>query len=203
MKYKLVRNLPTFKAGDVFELKDGNLCLYYTKSPNNHWKKSVIAYHKRTLDRFPSILKDWFEPTKEAKTVWSLKNGDEYWFIDAFATNDNDTVDFAYWMNDEADNFRRDSGNCFLTKQEAQKELRRRQAEVILKRDTNGFKPDWCDREQHKYFVFLDHNTSMLKIGSRIYCQETGINFATELDARKSINEHEGEWLAYFGVNND
>lgn len=81
-RYKLLKDLPTFNAGDEFVLRD-NGCLYLNKvdavtgylTGVGHWKNDVMAYHKRTLEQFPNILEDWFEEIEEPK---------EYWAIDQF-----------------------------------------------------------------------------------------------------------------------
>lgn len=60
--YKLLKDLPTFKKGDLFYIDEFNGCLYYVNKKDHpgHWKKEVMAYHKNTLDNFPNILADWF-----------------------------------------------------------------------------------------------------------------------------------------------
>lgn len=75
-RYKLIKDLPTFDAGDTFELKDGGLF---------REEDSVYAYSHRTLAKFPSILKDWFEEIKsplikdekirKAIKAWAEANG--------------------------------------------------------------------------------------------------------------------------------
>ena len=52
-RYKLKKDLPTFKEGEIFYLSDaGNLI---RESDN------VPAYSWSTIDKFPNILTDWFE----------------------------------------------------------------------------------------------------------------------------------------------
>ena len=59
-QYKLKKDLPTFKAGDTFHINDkGNLV------SDNESSKGIVAYSKSTLDKFPSILTDWFEEYEE------------------------------------------------------------------------------------------------------------------------------------------
>ena len=70
--YKLKKDLPTFKAGDLFVLKDdGNLW----HSTGGRYV-DVMAYAKKTLELFPDILKDWFEPAPEPErdrmTKWKF-----------------------------------------------------------------------------------------------------------------------------------
>ena len=65
--FKLLRDLPTFKAGDIMELStDG--CLYFDATKNKesrHYKCWIMVYHKNTLEAFPNILTDWYEEIKE------------------------------------------------------------------------------------------------------------------------------------------
>ena len=60
-RYELKKNLPTFKAGEVFYLSDaGNLL---RESDN------IAAYSWSTIDKFPNILTDWFEEIKPAEPL--------------------------------------------------------------------------------------------------------------------------------------
>lgn len=60
-RFRLVKDLPTFKAGEIFEIFDGNL-YKINESDGDDTEYEVMAYHASTLKRFPNILKDWFEP---------------------------------------------------------------------------------------------------------------------------------------------
>lgn len=52
--YRLTKDLPTFKKGELFYISDyGNLI--------SCKDKNVIAYTGTTLTKFPNILEDWFE----------------------------------------------------------------------------------------------------------------------------------------------
>ena len=70
--YELKKDLPTFKAGDLFILTDTGL---WHSTGGRH--VDVMAYAKKTLELFPNILKDWFEPAPEP---WRDHNTKE-WFI--------------------------------------------------------------------------------------------------------------------------
>ena len=60
-RYKLKRDLPTFKAGDIFYLSSmGNLF---------HESDDVVAYSWSTIDKFPNIMTDWFEEIKPAEPL--------------------------------------------------------------------------------------------------------------------------------------
>lgn len=190
-RYKLLKDLPTFKAGDEFFLNNiGDL------EWDNKCGVNVIAYVGHTLEKFPNILKDWFEEIPEQpKTVWDLEEGDEYWGINLSDITgfDIDEYDFnlrAYHL--------REIGDVFLTREEAQKELARRKAKQILLRDTKGFKPDWNDRKG-SYQVYYDRIYKSLDYG---WCDiaDGTIRFKNKIDAEASMKAHEKEWKIYLGV---
>lgn len=76
-RYKLLRDLPTFSAGSIFTLEEDG-CLYLDEAcahdDTRHWAPHIMAYHRKTLERFP-ILRDWFEDVtpRDAKTKEAFK----------------------------------------------------------------------------------------------------------------------------------
>lgn len=185
-RYKLKKDLPTHKTGAKFRMsQNGNLV-----------DKSGVVYYKATLDRYPTILTEWFEEIPEQpKTVWDLKMSQTYYYI-----TENDYVNVRLWKDEEVNFRRRNSGNCFLTEEEAKKELARRRAKVILERDTKGFKPDW-EGSGLKHEVYYNYSERRLKVYSYfIASSHRELWFATEEDAEASIRAHEKEWKIYLGV---
>lgn len=77
---------------------------------------------------------DFLEKPKP-KTIWDLENEDSYWYFDTF----DGTLNIGCWDDFEVDRLRRKHGNCFLTKEEAEKELKRQEVEVLLKKYSNGY----------------------------------------------------------------
>jgi len=64
-RYRLKYELPTFKQGELFHT-DENGNLWRDKGQKgNHWQEEVMAYHHKTIERFPDILTDWFEEYEE------------------------------------------------------------------------------------------------------------------------------------------
>lgn len=64
-RYRLKRDLPTFKEGELFHT-DENGNLWRDKGQKgNHWQEEVMAYHHKTIERFPNILTDWFGEYEE------------------------------------------------------------------------------------------------------------------------------------------
>ena len=76
-RYKLLKDLPTFAKGDLFEIR-GDGCLWWIGNSSfkcgwgqGHWRREVMAYHKNTLERFPNLLEEWFEKI-EPKRPWYI-----------------------------------------------------------------------------------------------------------------------------------
>lgn len=63
-RYKLKRDLPTFKAGGEFIICCGNLI---EVKPGG--TLGVCAYSASTIKKFPNILTDWFEEIKPAEPL--------------------------------------------------------------------------------------------------------------------------------------
>lgn len=192
-KYKLLKDLPTFKAGQKCWLGiDGQLL---TQDEDG---KVILMYAASTMAKFPNILRDWFEEILEPlKTVWDLEENDPYFYISL-----DGSIKETYWGDYSYDNAAREYGNCFASWREAEKELTRRKAKQILLRDTKGFKPNWKDKGQLKLSIYYDHECKKLFSDYDWDHQYNTIYFATEKDALESIKNHDREWKTYLGINN-
>lgn len=185
-KYRLLKDLPTFKAGDVFvAVEEGNLV---------HENDNVVAYSWHTLDKFPNILTDWFEEINESNR-WKPERGQKYYCIDA----DGQITDVA-WYDDGFDQVRFEIGNCFQTKEEAERVVEYLKALAVVRGDaTTKFVED-----ESNYYVYYNVESNSLCIGCSWSCIKNGVfglpYFATQEDAQRSIKEHKNEWLTIFGV---
>lgn len=185
-RYRLKKDLPAFKAGDVFEINEyGNLIHCYPLW--NGWDLTTDC--ESTLEKSPNILKDCFEEIpEEPKTVWDLKEGDK-----CYVLNTEGMILERIWGSVIGLKSCRAYGNLFLAKEEAEKELARRKAKVILERDTKEFKPDWSNKDQNKTLVYYDSINKKMRV---IPCSVNAfgeIYFATREDAEGSIKNHEKE----------
>ncbi len=196
-RYKLLKDLPTFKAGQLAYIsKTGNLI---AGTPENQettdYGLIIMIYHETTLKKFPNILTEWFEEIKEPvdSIHWKPKNGDRYW------TSGNTGVYSQVWGDDEFDRDRYESGKVYKTKEECEKALDRRLAEVRL-RKTSTFKPDF-ENSRGGWVVYYNYKDKELYSYDTDY-DDSGetIRYATEEDSRKSIRENREDWLKYFGV---
>ena len=194
-RYKLLKDLPTFKAGQEFFISEsGNLIAGTPRSPKQITAKTIyglptkidlMAYAQETLEEFPNILKDWFEEIKEPE---------EYFYT---------TVDNVVWWhtkdeNKELENNRKAVGNYFETKQEAEKYLKYLKAKEVIKQDTKGFKPNWSDKNRSGYyFGTWNHYSEEPSADSYINMRISSIKFKTRKDIEESFKNHPNEWKTY------
>ena len=117
----------------------------------------------------------------EPKTVWDLEIGETYYFI-----NPNGGIYSCRWVADEQDLSRRERGNVFLTKEEAEFELERRKCEAImLKYGRRTFKP-----RDNNYIIRFDNDDKQTSVDFWRLNQFQGvIYFDTEELAQKAIDE--------------
>lgn len=115
------------------------------------------------------------------KTVWDLKNKDNYWYINDYNANGRAT-----WDNVMIDDYRRNMGNCFLTEKEAKFEIERRRVEaILLKYGRREFKYRECN-----YYFYYDHEDKLIRKTIVDCCQSQGIIFfETEELCQKAIEE--------------
>lgn len=91
-------------------------------------------------------------------------------------------------------------GLSFETEEQCEAWIKRAQAEQILRRDAKGFKPDWDDATQCKYYVTYDTADNKLLCCWGYVVIYNAIYFATLEDAQSSIKTHAREWKTYLGV---
>lgn len=190
-RYKLLKDLPTFKAGDLFYISQ------YGDLIHDGGDVGITAYARQTLDMFPNILTEWFEEIHEESTDsihWKPENGDIYWFIGIGGKTNHD-----FWTGTTADFWRYGLGKIYRTKEECEKVSDRELAEARLRR-TSKFKPDF-ENDNGGWIVFYNYSNKKL-YSMRSCCTDSGepVRYATREDAQKSIKEHKKDWLTYFNV---
>lgn len=187
-RYKLVKDLPTFKAGDVFYISDsGNLL---RESDN------VPAYSWSTIDKFPNILDDWFEEINES-TRWKPENGEIYYRVGSDGRIYDDTWDDSLSITDSE---RLEIGNCFQTEEEAERVKEYLKALAVVRGDATSEFVKYNDN----WFIGYDPEHKSIDAFCNPYTARNGIfglpYFATREDAQRSIELHKKEWLTIFGI---
>jgi hypothetical protein len=198
--YKLLKDLPTFKAGQLAYIsKTGNLI---AGTPENQKTTEtgliIMIYHETTLKKFPNILTEWFEEIEQPldSIHWKPKHGAEYFWIDECGS----ILPGTFYRDSMYDQQRLTFGNVYRTEKEAEKASERRLAEVRLRRASN-FKPDWNNDKQNKWTVYYNHNDKELLIEATAFLQyPSAIYFDTYDSIEKSIKENREDWLKYLEI---
>lgn len=191
--YKLLKDLPTFKAGDLFYISEYGALVY------DDGGYGVMAYAQSTLDRFPNILTEWFEEIQEPtnSSNWKPKKGDQ-----VFLLGGNGQIFSSSWVGANLDNKWLEFGNTYRIIEEAQKARERRLAEVRLQQ-TSTFKPDF-ENGKGGWIVYYDHGCETLVACELADCDAgEPVRYATREEAEKSIEENEQDWKIYFGIKED
>lgn len=204
-RYKLLKDLPTFKAGEEFFISDsGNLIAGTPGNPKQitvktryglSMKIDLMACAKGTLEEFPNILKDWFEEVKELEML------KEFFCIDI-----DKVICYGYSFFQHSENTRQEYirftekyksvGNYFETKEEAEKYLEYLKAKEVIKQDTKGFKPNWKNCE-NKYYGYWNSGKDSLGYLVSYITKYSDICFKTEEDIKESFKKHPEEWKIY------
>ena len=197
-QYRLLKDLPTFKAGQLAYIsKTGNLI---AGTPENQKTTEtgliIMIYHETTLKKFPNILTEWFEEIKEPvdSIHWKPKKDDEYFWMNSYGETQPDV-----WDGDSIDIMRLALGMIYRTEEECERARERKLAEVRL-RQTSNFKPDF-ENGNGGYVICYDYNSKELRAYD-IGDEDSGepVHYATKEEARKSIKENREDWKIYFGI---
>lgn len=121
---------------------------------------------------------------QKPKTVWDLKIGDEYYYINCY-----EEIERTHYDACEEDVDIIKCGNAFLTEKEARFEVERRKCEAVLlkygTRDLMSF-----GHNGEKYFIYFNHVRSVIEIGSCCKtCDQGTIYFESKELAQKAIDE--------------
>ena len=202
-RYKLLKDLPTFKAGQLAYIsKTGNLI---AGTPENQKTTEtgliIMIYHETTLKKFPNILTEWFEEIQEPtdNIHWKPKKGDNYFYIVHSYNPLHNEILVSTWIDDGYDRTHYLLGNVYRSYEEAEKARDRELAEVRLQR-TSNFKPDF-ENDRGGWVVYYDYGCETLAV-CRFDYYDAGepVRYATREEAEKSIEENERDWKIYLGV---
>jgi hypothetical protein len=190
MKYKLLKDTPTIKAGTIFE---------EVTSDYDELKELVriTPIGAKTSPQFTiqdiNNFDEWFEKIED-NIHYQPRNGEK-----VFCLNEEGDI-YSFTFNDLLSHHKRLAfGFVYRTIEEAQKARERRLAEVRLQQ-TSDFKPDFED-SRGGWVVYYNYKDKELYSYDTDY-DDSGetIRYATEEDSRKSIKENREDWLIYLGV---
>lgn len=101
-----------------------------------------------------------------------------------------DKAENTRWHGDNVDSLSRKSGNCFLTKKEAEEEIKRKEVESLLKKYTNGYK--WTYKKNNYFlYCYIDPIDGVCVRITDDYLSKSSetIHFETEIQAKEAIYE--------------
>lgn len=193
MKYKLLKDTPTIKAGTIFEevVSDFYASKQLTRITPIGAKTSP-EFTIQDIDNFDEWFEEMEEPTDSAH--WKPKIAEKYFYINEYGD-----VEWEVWNDDDVDNRLMAMGLIYRTEEKCEEARDRRLAEVRLSQ-TSTFKPDFEDC-RGGWIVYYNYKDKELYSYDTDY-DDSGetIRYATEEDSRKSIRENREDWLIYFGV---
>ena len=181
-KYKLLKDLPFAKAGDIFkgELEYGTTVLFPEDYENYK--------HKLSSDEFWDF-DEWFEEIEEPKI---------YFTIDIYKSKfkEINTDYYSGWSALEVKNIK-DLGLLFKTKEEIDKFIAYLKAKAIIKQDTKGFKPNWNNEGEKKFFGSWNFQRKEVYWNYEYINKYVEIYFKTNEDIEESFEKHPEEWKTY------
>ena len=190
-RYKLLRDLPYAEAGEIFYAKARirkaiaePLLINSEREEVQLWAKDIKNFNK------------CFEEIEEPELP------KEFFFV---FTNKIDSVNYLNYSFDEETmkEYRnivekyKSVGNCFETREEAEKYLEYLKAKVIIKQDTNGYKPNWNDIDKTKYHGQWDYKYDCPYCAVDWTLRDDTICFETREEAEESFKKHPEEWKTY------
>ena len=182
-RYKLLKDLAGLEAGSTLYLNElGNLVAE---------DKTTIVFLANFIHHYNLLDSEWLEELSERKR-WRAKEDERYWYVGS-----DGVVDDNYEDKMGTDDRRYEFGNYFKTEEEAQKTAEWLRAFAILRDDTKGFKPDWKNEKQKRWYVFYSLFNGEFYTEGYIDCHSSPIIFATKDDAQASIKNHEQEWQTF------
>lgn len=197
MKYKLLKDTPTIKAGTIFEeivsMSDGTREL--TVAVPGEDTPQDPQFTIQDIDNFD----EWFEEIKEPvdSIHWTPKKDDEYFWMNSYGETQPDV-----WDGDSIDSMRLALGMVYRTEEECEEARERKLAEVRL-RKTSTFEPDFEGKNGGWVVGYNYHLEELVYADAGYVNYGEPVRYATEEDAKKSIKKNEADWRKYLGIKED
>ena len=192
-RYKLLKDLPYAKAGEIFELGMSKRSTFSEEVLINEKYEDTEIWIK---DITPRNFVKWFEKLPEVKLP------ERFFYISGGEINYVDK-DYYFWEKKAEKEYQqkidkcKSIGNYFETQEEALKHFEYLRAKTIIKESVKGFKPDWEDIREEKYYGFWDTSAKKLDCIKISILQADRIYFKTEDDIKESFEKHPDEWKTY------
>lgn len=187
-RYKLLKDLPFAKAGDILSLERSQEYGYFKLCKDRSNPRSIELY-EGIVEGFIDNFDEWFEEIKEPKIFFT---------IDIYKSKfkEINTDYYSGWSALEVKNIK-DLGLLFKTVEKTKKYLKYLKAKEIIKQDAKGFKPDWKNPSQKRFFGYYNLIDKKLCYSNAGENMESKIYFGSKEDIKESFEKHPEEWKTY------
>ncbi len=187
-KYKLLKDLPFAKAGAILSLERSQKYGYFKLCKDRSNPRSIELY-EGIVEGFIDNFDEWFEEIKEPKIFFT---------IDIYKSKfkEINTDYYSGWSALEVKNIK-DLGLLFKTKEEIDKFIAYLKAKAIIKQDTKGFKPNWNNEGEKKFFGSWNFQRKEVYWNYEYINKYVEIYFKTNEDIEESFEKHSEEWKTY------
>lgn len=190
-RYKLLKDLPFAKAGTVFtrntfKSKDGLSDYDYLETSillDGDQDETAFGIKR---NYFVNNFDDWFEEIKEPEQYYSIN------ILKATVEKVMKTH-YSEWAVENLKSL----GLLFENREEAEKYLEYLKAKVVIKQDAKGFKPDWNNKDEYKYWGYWNFSENGFDYRCDYDGKPTGIVFRSIKDIKESFKKHPEEWKTY------
>ena len=190
-RYKLLKDLPTIKAGEIFKetvtgYNEKNLLVRI--APLNAKSPRLKV---QDIDNFDEWFEEIQEPTDDIH--WKPRIGDRCFILE------NTNIRPALYTGMLRDYNAWRTGKIYRTEEECEKACDRELAEVRLRR-TSTFTPDF---ESGNGGWVVNYSYLLNRLECVEFCwSDHGepVRYETKAEAEKSIKENKKDWLIYFGI---
>lgn len=187
-RYKLLKDLPFAKVGDILSLERSQKYGYFKLCKDRSNPRSIELY-EGIVEGFIDNFDEWFEEIKEPKIFFT---------IDIYKSKfkEINTDYYSGWSALEVKNIK-DLGLLFKTKEEIDKFIAYLKAKAIIKQDTKGFKPNWNNEGEKKFFGSWNFQRKEVYWNYEYINKYVEIYFKTNEDIEESFEKHPEEWKTY------
>ena len=180
-RYKLLKDLPFAKAGEEFSLHRGGIRDYITL-----YKNDEEVYQFKVGENISEMFDEWFKEVKEFE---------QYFTIDILKSKVSEVMKIyhAEWAIKNMKSL----GLLFETEEKAEEYLEYLKAKEVIKQDAKGFKPNWNNKDEAKYYGRWNYYHNKPNYDHNYQLKKTTISFRSEKDLRESFAKHPEEWKTY------
>ena len=187
-RYKLLKDLPFAKVGDILSLERSQEYGYFKLCKDRSNPRSIELY-EGIVEGFIDNFDEWFEEIKEPKIFFTID-------IYKSKVKEINTDYYSGWSALEVKNIK-DLGLLFKTKEEIDKFIAYLKAKAIIKQDTKGFKPNWNNEGEKKFFGSWNFQRKEVYWNYEYINKYVEIYFKTNEDIEESFEKHSEEWKTY------